>query len=417
MKVLLISIGTRGDVEPFLAVGKLLQESGHEVHTAFPAQYAYLAEETGLQCNPLDPAFIELIEGDRAKEIMGGKLGPLQKVRAYYKMYKESTQVNRSIFKEQHTLIQEFKPDRVIYSGKAVYPLAWSKANMDKTVLMSPVPCLIHPVRHLPHLGFHNSLGVFNGLTYKLANWGLVTAIHSVSKILPETKGLTKNALSRLVKRNKMVYAISEELFARPDYWPEHVKVMGYQERPKHSEYSPDDALLAYLARHKKVLFVSFGSMENPKPKEKTAIILNVLEQLGIPAIINCAEGGLIQPKHYNTDLFHFVNRIPYDWVLPKVYAAMHHGGSGTTHLSVKYDCASLIIPHIMDQFLWNSIIYNKGLGPKGISIQKLSKSKLMPLIKDLWQNEAYKIAAQNAGKRMRKEDHSKALIDFIVGN
>jgi UDP:flavonoid glycosyltransferase YjiC (YdhE family) len=61
MKILLISIGTRGDVEPFLAVGKLLQESGHEVHTAFPAQYAYLANETGLTCNPLDPAFIELI--------------------------------------------------------------------------------------------------------------------------------------------------------------------------------------------------------------------------------------------------------------------------------------------------------------------------------------------------------------------
>jgi len=417
MKILLISIGTRGDVEPFLAVGKLLQESGHEVHTAFPAQYAYLANETGLTCNPLDPAFIELIEGDSAKEIMGGKLGPLKKVRAYYKMYKESTQVNRSIFKEQHALIQELKPDRVVYSGKAVYPIAWSKANMDKTVLMSPVPCLIHPVRHLPHLGFHNSLGLLNGLTYKLANWGLVTAIHSVSKILPETKGLSKKALSQLVKRNKMVYAISEELFTRPSYWPGHVKVMGYQERLKQSDYAPDATLIDFIERHNKILFVSFGSMENPNPKEKTAIILDVLEQLGIPAIINCAEGGLVQPELYNTDLFYFVNRIPYDWILPKVYAAMHHGGSGTTHLSVKYGCASLIVPHIIDQFLWNNIIHNKGLGPKGVSVQKLSKSKLAPLMKDLWQNEAYKTTAKNVGKRMLEEDHSKELVDFIVGN
>ena len=124
-----------------------------------------------------------------------------------------------------------------------------------------------------------------------------------------------------------------------------------------------------------------------------------------------------MQPELYNTDLFYFVNRIPYDWILPKVYAAMHHGGSGTTHLSVKYGCASLIVPHIIDQFLWNNIIHNKGLGPKGVSVQKLSKSKLAPLMKDLWQNEAYKTTAKNVGKRMLEEDHSKELVDFIVGN
>lgn len=415
MKVLLISIGTRGDVEPFLAVGKQLQENGHEVHTAFPAQYAYLAEETGLVCHPLDPAFIELIEGDSAKEIMGGKLGPIKKIRAYYKMYKASTQVNRSIFKEQHTLIQDLNPDRVVYSGKAVYPIAWSKTHMDKTILLSPVPCLIHPVKHLPHLGFHNSLGVLNGLTYKLANWGLVTAIHSVSKILPETKGISKRELNSLVKQNKMVYAISEELFPRPDYWPAHVKVMGYQERPKQSVYAPDKRLLDFISLHEKILLVSFGSMENPSPKVKTNIILKELEKQGIPAIINCAEGGLEEPAEYNTSQFYFVSRIPYDWIFPQVYAVMHHGGSGTTHLAVKYGCSSLIIPHIIDQFLWNNIIHQKGLGPKGVSIQKISASRLTPLLSDLWTNDNYKRNAEVAGERMRKENHSERLIQFIV--
>ena len=62
-------------------------------------------------------------------------------------------------------------------------------------------------------------------------------------------------------------------------------------------------------------------------------------------------------------------------------------------------------------------IIHNKGLGPKGVSVQKLSKSKLAPLMKDLWQNEAYKTTAKNVGKRMLEEDHSKELVDFIVGN
>jgi len=417
MRILLISIGTRGDVEPFLAVGIMLQQQGHEVHTAFPEQYLYLAEEAGLQCIGLNKAFLELIEGDRAKQIMGGNLGPIKKIQAYFQMYKESTQVNRILFTEQHTLIQRLNPDRIVYSGKAVYPITWSLNNMSKTILLSPVPCLIHSVKHMPHLGFHKNLGIFNKFTYKLANWGLISSVYSVSKVFPETKSISKKQLAGLIKRNKMVYAVSPQLFPKPLYWPNYVQVMGYQEREKKLEYLPEREIEQFIARHNKLLFVSFGSMENPNPKEKTAIILKTLRDLGIPAIINSAEGGLVEPEHYDQEQFYFVNRIPYDWVLPKIYAVMHHGGSGTTHLAVKYGCASLIIPHIIDQFHWNNIIHDKGLGPKGIAMHKLTRSKLAPKLKALWTQKVFKERAQQVGALMKKEDYSADLIQYIVGN
>ena len=51
MKRLLISIGTRGDMEPFLAIGELLKEKGHQVICAFSEQFARLAQESGQDYN------------------------------------------------------------------------------------------------------------------------------------------------------------------------------------------------------------------------------------------------------------------------------------------------------------------------------------------------------------------------------
>ena len=95
---------------------------------------------------------------------------------------------------------------------------------------------------------------------------------------------------------------------------------------------------------------------------EKTQTILNVLKRNRIAAIINSSWGGL-EKIEAASETIHFVNNIPYDWLLPKIYAVVHHGGSGTTHMALKYACPSLVIPHILDQFYWNNIIAKQKLG------------------------------------------------------
>jgi UDP:flavonoid glycosyltransferase YjiC (YdhE family) len=49
MKIILLSIGTRGDMEPFLAIGELLKERGHQVICAFPGQFRELAEDSEME--------------------------------------------------------------------------------------------------------------------------------------------------------------------------------------------------------------------------------------------------------------------------------------------------------------------------------------------------------------------------------
>ena len=257
---------------------------------------------------------------------------------------------------------------------------------------------------------------MLNKASYGLARLGLVKTIAGSAAKLKLQPKVTSKEVRSVLDTEKTVYSISPSLFPRPPYWPEHVKVLGYHERNKAIRWEPDQSLLDFIARYPKFLLITFGSMSNPNPAEKTDIILKLLEQTGIPAIINTAGGGLVEPEDYNRKQVHFIKSIPYDWIFPKTYAVVHHGGSGTTHMAMKYGCACMIIPHIIDQFLWNNRVRKLGVGPKGPAITALSVSGLREKLTDLWQNPSYKSAAEQIASQMAREDFRGELVETIVG-
>ncbi len=84
--------------------------------------------------------------------------------------------------------------------------------------------------------------------------------------------------------------------------------------------------------------------------------------------------GELVELNKYDTKQFHFVSGIPYDWILPKVYGVIHHGGSGTTHMVLRNGCVSLIIPHIIDHYIRDARVAELGTGPRGLTGREGSK-------------------------------------------
>lgn len=371
MKVILISIGTLGDIEPLWAIGDILKEKGCHVICAFPEQFRKLA----------------LKQKDINKEL-----------------------VNR-----QCALIGSENPDRIVYNGKAIYPIIWRINNRGKAILVSPVPYL-HYVKNHTHVAFYSNYGSFlNKLTYGLANLGLIMTVQITAKWLKMSEKITRKQIKDTLSSNRVIYTISPSLFPRPDYWRENLKILGYHERNKSVNWHPDKGLTDFLGKHKQILFITFGSMTNPEPLEKTRIILSILERNEIPAIVNTAAGGLSRLKQCNAELIHFVSGIPYDWIFPKIYGVIHHGGSGTTHMALKYGCASMIIPHVIDQFVWNKLIFNMGIGPKGIRINKITAKNLEPKILELVNNVSFKERAEQVSRQMGKENFKEKICESII--
>ena len=415
MKILLIAVGTRGDIEPFLAIADILNKNGHNILCCFPEQFRKITDDSGFEFIGLTSKYLEMLESKEGLIAMGGKATLFQKIRAYYYLYKRAGIVNKIMSEEQKRLILSEQPEKIIYHIKANYPLIYETINPNKTVLVSPIPYMLHPVHEHAHIGF-KSMGTFmNKITYKLANLGLVKNVKDATSQLYDKKKISSKKIRSALENGKTIYTISPFLFKQPAYWSNNIKILGYHERDKTINWKPNHSILGFIKKHNEILFITFGSMVNAEPDKKTKMIINVIEKLRIPTIINTGNGGLIEPKDYNSELIHFTFAIPYDWLLPQVDFMIHHGGSGTTHMAMKYNCPSLIIPHIIDQFLWNDINFRKGLGPKGVSINKLTEEKLEPLLIELVKNKKYKEKSVEAMNEMKKEDSKYELYKFIV--
>lgn len=415
MKFMLIAIGTRGDVEPFLAVGELLQNHGHEVIGLFPEQYGSLAKESDIAFLPFDAGFIEMIEGEVGKQALGGATNFFQRIQAYYQLYKVSKKVNNKIFKEQIDFISKVNPDRIIHSIKATVPIHWGYITGKPSINLSPIPCVTHSVKDRSSMAFRgkNFGKIVNEWTYQFTRWASIKNLRVFLKKLgeedPGQRSLTKAMLNEIA-----VFTVSPNFF-RLENQPSHVHFLGYQERNKEKHWQPSDSLNQFLERHKRFLFITFGSMSNPDPEKKTQIIISTLAKLGIPAIINTAGGGLSEPQSYDEKMVHFVKSIPYDWILPKAYACIHHGGSGTTHLALKYACPTTIIPHIVDQYFWNNVLSDLQLGPKGIAVAKLKESNFEGIVTDLWYNPKYKEAAESFSLMLKKENFEEQILSVLT--
>lgn len=418
MKFLLLSIGTRGDAEPFLAIGDLLQKAGHEVTIALPAQFRHLAEDTGLAFEPLDERFLEILDGQTAKDFMGQKGSWPRRLLQLARLAKTSLSVQKDMIREQRDLLVDLAPDRVVYHPKCLVARVWGMAFPGRAICLSPVPNLVYPEREHPHIGITMNLGGWGNMqSYALIN--RITARMVVKYVkpfaadFPEANISSSAVYQYMLKRERALYLISPTLFQRRVWWPAQAKVMGYFERTKTNKWAPPPGLTDFLARFEDtdITFITFGSMVNAAPEKTTRMVLSVLREHRVPAIINISSGGLQRLRDEAPDHVLFVSHIPYEWIFPRVHSVVHHGGSGTTHTATKHGRPSLIIPHIVDQFFWNKVIARCGLGPLGIKIKRLSAQTFAPLLLDLRAEPTYAKNARALAARMIGEANAADIV------
>lgn len=261
-------------MEPFLAIGEILKEKGHQVICAFPEQFRNLVKDSNLEFASLGTKYIEMLESDVGKAAMGGSGSGFRKFLANVKLAKNQTEANKELTNKQYEIIESEIPDRIVYNAKAIYPIIWGLHNRGKNILVCALPYM-HYVRNHTHVAFNSNFGpFFNKLTYSFANFGVVTTVMITKRWLNITREISRKHIKNALLSNKVIYTISPSLFSRPDYWKENLKVLGHHERNKTIHWRPDKALNDFLEKHYRILFITFGSMTNPEPEEKTSIII-----------------------------------------------------------------------------------------------------------------------------------------------
>ena len=388
MRILLMSIGSRGDMEPFLALGQELLEQGHDVGFCFPEQFEALAREVSPTFYPQDRSLLELIEGPEIRKIMGQVGSGLSRLRTVLGLMGRTKAIQQQLIRDQAEAVEAFEPNEVIFHIKCIYPVLYALRLNGSVRMLSPMPCLVHATGRHPHIAFGKPRWPWwNRLTYRLAEKALINqSILGYGKSFIQSRGWTVSGqeLRRFFQNDCPVeYAYESSLFERPSEWPAHAVVTRFRERGKPTKGRWPDGLDAFLDAHESVVYVGFGSMVNAQPRQVAEDVIAVCGQAGLGVVMNRSWGGLEPPEEPSKHVF-VVDDVPFEKLFPKVDAAVHHGGSGTTHSALRCGIPQAIIPHIADQFFWSRQVVRTGHGAPGFPIKQWSRERFADVITSL---------------------------------
>jgi UDP:flavonoid glycosyltransferase YjiC (YdhE family) len=108
------------------------------------------------------------------------------------------------------------------------------------------------------------------------------------------------------------------------------------------------------------------------------------------------------------------IESIPHDWLFPRVAAAVHHGGSGTTAAALRAGIPMAVVPFFADQPFWGQRVAALGVGPAPIPRKQLTVERLATAIQIVTGDTGMRARAAALGERIRAEDGVARAVELI---
>ncbi|MCU0476081.1 MAG: glycosyltransferase [Anaerolineae bacterium] len=400
-KVLLITIGSRGDIQPFVALAQGLMAAGHTVALQTAEAYRGFVEGHGVPYAQMSNDFIELTESKEGQAATdgGGKLALLKKVMPML----------RQMLDDEWLAASAFQPDCIVYHPKALGGAHLAeKLGIPAMIAMSlPLytPTRAYPTPILANLRLG---GTVNRWSYALMGMatapyaGVVNAFRQSLGLKP--RGRFANDFTQPDgSPTPTLYAYSPHLLPVPKDYPPQVQVTGAWVLPHQASWQPPAELVRFLEAGAPPVYVGFGSMSGSKAAERADIVLAALAQAGVRGLLARGWGGL-KPSALPNEVF-MLDEAPHAWLFPRVSAVVHHGGAGTTDAGLRAGKPTVIVPFIADQPFWGRVVHEAGLGSAPIAQNRLTVENLAAAIRQVTTDAAIRARAEQVGAAMRAED------------
>jgi sterol 3beta-glucosyltransferase len=428
MHVMLMTYGTRGDVQPFVALGRGLIQQGHRVTLAAPERFAAFITENDLEFAPLTDALIALMDDRLFASSADPKASRFQKITSLIALGKKARGLQDVLLDDIFNIISQDKPDVIVFHPKTFGAFAIGRHFVIPTVMAQLIPSFIptadYPHMGIPDLGFRGGLGRFyNLLTSKLicrllnatlrrqvCRWAARRQNGIKAKDLDIVKSCQSGAL-------RIIHAFSNAVIARPDDWPKHSTVTGYWFLERDAQTNPPDpALQQFVESHQNLIYIGFGSMHGNDPGAMAEMISKAVSQSGetdVAAIVATGWGGM-RDIDWPDNVF-ALKEVPHDWLFPKVDIVIHHGGAGTCAAALRAGRPSIIIPFFGDQPFWAKRLHKLGVSPRPIKPAKLDATLLAEQIHTVLKTPAYRTTAERISHQIAGEGGINTAIAEIA--
>ena len=203
--------------------------------------------------------------------------------------------------------------------------------------------------------------------------------------------------------REPVLNGWSRHVLPRPPDWDPWLEVTGYWFLDHPENWRPPPGLDDFIEAGPPPVSVGFGSMTGGGAEKLTDIVVRALRRVGRRGVLVSGFGGFS-----DVDLpheFFKVEEVPYDWLFPRVAATVHHGGAGTTALSLRAGTPTVVVPFFTDQSFWGARVAGLGVGPRPIPRAKLSVELLAEALRRATNDPGMRERARLLGEKIRAED------------
>ena len=396
MRITFLALGSRGDIQPYVALGEALLAAGHRVSFVCTTNFKNLVEEQGINFYP--------IPGD-AERLVKDNVASVSALMWAFR------NIARGLITNAKQIIPALAETDIILNqlpGGAFGLDIMEKYGVPMR-LVATIPLVrtaVFPMMGWPRI--FSRFSSYNKWSYQLSEqiaWCMLKSLINKWRqdVLRLPKVSTGDYFSNIrTKKVPVLNGFSKHVVPRPPDWEDHIHITGYWFAPDHG-WEPSDTLQEFIERDQQPIYMGFGSMPLRNPEQTTQMIINALEATGQRAVLHAGWGGLGQ-EVLPESVFK-IDYVPHSWLFPRMKAVVHHGGAGTTAAGLRAGVPSLIIPFLFDQFFWANRVAELGAGPNPIFYRNLSNVSLARGINQAVSDLELRKKSAGIGESIKVED------------
>jgi sterol 3beta-glucosyltransferase len=415
MKIILMCFGSRGDIQPFLALALALQNRGHEVTLAAPVDFAETAQSYNVPYLniPLSTKFF--MEMDFAKRMTEDGINP----RTVYGLVREGLPaLGKALEATCHIVAEAAKNADLLVSHGFLGGFGYSIHQAIKIPLLLGIAAPVVETKAFPSPMFPPipfGQNVYNPATYDWLVRFVVSFMTNPMNKYRQSVGLPKLSTGEVVRlltkaKLPLMMHYSRHLMPRPADWNENAHVLGQWSLPAPKDWTAPEKLRAFLEAGETPVYIGFGSMPVQKPEKMAKTISEALRLAKRRGILQAGWAGL----NYEDEHLITIGDTPHDWLFPRMAAIVHHGGSGTTHSALSAGKPSLIVPFSADQPFWGRRLAELGVNVAPIVPRQIKVENLAEAIRKLTDDSTMQKRAAELGALLRAENGVEATCELI---
>jgi UDP:flavonoid glycosyltransferase YjiC (YdhE family) len=426
MKITIFAAGSRGDIQPCIVLALGLQQAGHQVRLAAPADFAAFVQQHAIEFHPLRGDVQQLMASDTGRQFMeSGGGNPLQSIRAIRSLI---APVIMQMADDAYAACQD--AEALLCLGVfSAFGQTIAESLRIPIIHIEPAPLL--PARSFPAPswpiqqnwgGLHNYL---SGVLMLQTVWLWYRPFVDAFRRRLGLKSYGPARFLRAFRTTPMLSLYSPTIIPQPTGWPASVHVTGYlfldsapaalaANAPEAaSGWQPPPQLAAFLAAGEPPVYIGFGSMSGRNPDQLAALVVAALAQCGRRGVLLTGWGGLAAETTPETVFV--LEAAPHGWLFPRMAAVVHHGGAGTTAEGLRAGVPAVIVPFVFDQAFWGARVKTLGVGPSPIPQKHLTASRLAQAIETAVTDQGMRQRAAAVGAAVRAEDGLGNAVEAIT--